>query len=166
MGVFESGIGVRLKVLIQGLGEVPTTIEFALEKERPDVTHIICSEYQMKNIASAGGYTEPSQAVVEAAARKTNTKVIWETCDIFDVKSVGEAIARVFSQIKAGEEVVINYTGGAASVKLLLGASAVVLSRMLPIRIIYALRYKGGTEVFKDQTEDLKALFKQLYEFF
>ena len=34
------------------------------------------------------------------------------------------------------------------------------------IRIVYALRYKGGTEVFKDQTEELKAIFKQLYEFF
>jgi hypothetical protein len=34
-----------VKVLIQGLGEVPATIEFALEKEKSDVTHIICSEY-------------------------------------------------------------------------------------------------------------------------
>ncbi|MEW5995632.1 MAG: hypothetical protein AB1476_04560 [Candidatus Hadarchaeota archaeon] len=155
-----------MKVLIQGLGEVPATIEFALETEKPDVTHIICSEYQMKNISSGGGYTEPSQVVVENAAKKSNTKIVWETCDIFDVRSVGDAVARVFGQIKTGDEVIINYTGGAASVKLLLGASAVVLSRIMPIRIIYALRYKGGTEVFKDQTEDLKAIFKQLYEFF
>ncbi|MDI6643173.1 MAG: hypothetical protein QMD95_03885 [Candidatus Hodarchaeaceae archaeon] len=155
-----------MKVLIQGLGEVPATIEYALEKERPDLTHIICSEFQMKNVASAGGYTEPSQVVVERAARKYNTKVIWQTCDIFDIRSVGEAISRVFREIKPDDEIVINYTGGAASVKLLLGASAVVLSRMLPIRIVYALRYKGGIEVYKDQTDELKAIFKQLYEFF
>jgi len=160
------GNGGKLKVLIQGLGEVPATIEFALEKEKPDATYIICSDYQKKNVASAGGYTEPSGVVVEKKAKETNTKVIWQICDIFDVRSVGEAVANVFKEIKPEDEVIINYTGGAASVKLLLGASAVVLSRIMPIRIIYALRYKGGTEVYKDQTEELKQIFKQLYEFF
>jgi hypothetical protein len=155
-----------LKILIQGLGEVPATIEFALEKERPDVTYIICSDYQKKNVATAGGYTEPSDMVIEKKAAETNTKVIWQLCDIFDVRSVGEAIGKVFKEIKPEDEVIINYTGGAASVKLLLGASAVVLSRIMPIRIIYALRYKGGVEVYKDQTEELKQIFKQLYEFF
>ncbi len=160
------GFGETLKVLIQGLGEVPATIEFALEKEKPDVTYIICSDYQRKNIASAGGYTEPSEVVIERKAKETNTRVIWQLCDIFDLRSVGDAIAQVFKQIKPEDEVIINYTGGAASVKLLLGASAVVLSKIMPIRIIYALRYKEGTEVYKDQTEDLKQIFKQLYEFF
>lgn len=41
-----------------------------------------------------------------------------------------------------------------------------MLKRFLPIRIIYALRYKDGIEVFKDQTEELKTIFKQPYEFF
>ena len=155
-----------MKILIQGLGEVPATVEFALEKEKPDVTHIICSEFQMKNVASSGGYIEPSQVVVERAAQKSNTKVMWQKCDIFDIRSVGEAISRVLKEIKPGDEIIINYTGGAASVRLLLGASAVVLSRFMPVRIIYALRYKGGVEIFKDQTEELKKIFKQLYEFF
>ena len=69
------GNGEKMKVLIQGLGEVPATIEFALEKEKPDVTYIICSDYQKKNVASAGGYTEPSSIVVEKKAKETNTKV-------------------------------------------------------------------------------------------
>jgi hypothetical protein len=155
-----------MKVLIQGLGEVPATVEFALEKERPDITYILCNEYIRNNIASSGEYSEPSKTVVERAAQRINTKLVWQLCDVFDVKSVGGAVADVFKQIKPGDEVVINYTGGAASVKLLLGASAVVLSRIIPIRIIYALRYKDGTEIFKDQTEELKAIFKQLYEFF
>ncbi|MEM3401763.1 MAG: hypothetical protein QW179_01160 [Candidatus Hadarchaeales archaeon] len=155
-----------MKILIQGLGEVPATVEFALEKEKPDVTYIICSDFQMKNIATAGGYTEPSQTVIERAASKTGTKVVWQVCDIFDIKSVGAAISKVFSQIKPTDEVVINYTGGAASVKLLLGASAVVLSKIIPLRIVYALRYKGATEVYKDQTNDLKEVFTQLYQFF
>ncbi len=155
-----------MKVLIQGLGEVPATVEFALEKEKPDITYILCNEYIMNNISSTGEYKDPSKVVVERAAQRTNTKVVWRVCDIFDVKSVGDAVAKIFSEIKPTDEVIINYTGGAASVKLLLGASAVVLSRIIPIRIIYSLRYKDGTEIFKDQTDDLKAIFKQLYEFF
>jgi hypothetical protein len=158
----KRGIGVGLKVLIQGLGEVPATLEFALERERPDVTYVICSEYQLENIASAGGYTEPNRAIIEAAAKKTNTKVVLETCDVFDVDSVGEAIARVFGQINAGDEVVVNYTGGAASVKLLLGVSAVVMSRVPPVRIIYAIKYPRGIEVFADQTEVIKNIFQRL----
>ena len=53
----------------------------------------------MKNVASGGGYTEPSQVVVERAAQKSNTKVVWQTCDIFDVRSVGEAISRAFREV-------------------------------------------------------------------
>ncbi len=155
-----------MKVLIQGLGEVPTTIEFALEKERPDVTHILCSEYQMQIVASHAGYNETNEAVIKKAAEKTNTKVLFQKCDIFDPKSVGEAIAGVIKQLKPEDEIVINYTGGGASVKLLLGATAVVLSRLMPIRIIYALRYKGGIERYADQTKELKEIFKNLYEFF
>jgi hypothetical protein len=158
--------GEKLKILIQGLGEVPATIEFALEKERPDLTYIVCSEYQRKNVASAGGYTEPNETVIERKARETNTRVVWQLCDIFDVRSVGDAIAQILKQLKPEDEVIINYTGGAASVKLLLGASAVVLSKFMPVRIIYALRYKDGTEIYRDQTEDLKQIFRQLYEFF
>lgn len=153
-------------MLIQGLGEVPATVEYALEKERPDVTYIICNEYIQNNVPSAGGYTEPNKVVVERAAQQTHTRLVWQLCDIFDIKSVGDAIAKVFREIKPTDEVIINYTGGAASVKLLLGASAVVLSRIMPVRIIYSLRYPDGTKVFKDQTDELKEIFKRLYEFF
>lgn len=40
----------------------------------------------------------------------------------------------------------------------MLGTNAVVPTRFLPMRIIYALRYKDGIEVFKDQTEELKTI--------
>ncbi len=120
----------------------------------------------MKIVATHAGFTETNEIIVRRAAEKTNTKVVFQTCDIFDVKSVGTAIADVIKQVKPEDEVVINYTGGAASVKLLLGATAVVLAQFLPIRIIYALRYKGGVEKYEDQTDALKEIFKQLYEFF
>jgi len=158
--------GYVMKVLIQGLGEVPTTIEFALEKEKPDLTYILCSEYQMQIVASHAGYSETNEAAIKKAAEKTNTKVLFQKCDVFNPKSVGDAIAGIIKQLNPADEIVINYTGGAASVKLLLGATAVVMSRFLPIRIIYALRYKGGIEKYEDQTEQLKEIFKNLYEFF
>ena len=158
--------GYRMKILIQGLGEVPTTIEFALEKEKPDTTYILCSEYQMQIVASHAGYNETNEVAIKKAAAKTNTKVLFQKCDVFNPKSVGDAIAGIIKQLNPMDEIVINYTGGAASVKLLLGATAVVMSRFLPIRIIYALRYKGGIEKYEDQTDVLKEIFKQLYEFF
>jgi len=157
---------VKVKVLIQSLGEVPATIELALEREKPDITYIISSDFQLKKVASAAKYKSSNEAVIKKAAKKTGTKVVFQTCDTLEPKSISEAIGKVIKQVKPEDEVVINYTGGTAGVKLLLGATAVILSKILPIRIIYAVRYKKGIEVFKDQTEELRDIFKQLYEFF
>jgi hypothetical protein len=155
-----------LKVLIQSLGEVPATIEFALEEERPDITYVICSDYQLKNIAKVANYKISNEAAIKEAAKKTGTKVVFKLCNTLEPKSISKAISEVIEQIKPGDHVTINYTGGTAGVKLLLGATAVVLSRILPIRIIYSVKYKGGIEVFKDQTEELREIFQQLYNFF
>jgi len=155
-----------MKVLIQGLGEIPATVVYALEKEKPDITYILCSKYQMEFVASPFGYTEKNEDIVKKAAEKTNTKVVFQKCNTLEPKSVGEAIGEIIKHVKPDDDVVINYTGGAASVKLLLGASAVILSKFLPIRIIYALRYKDGLEKYVDQTNELKEIFKQLYKFF
>jgi hypothetical protein len=155
-----------LKVLIQSLGEVPATIEFALEEERPDITYVICSDYQLKNIAKVANYKISNEAAIKEAAKKTGTKVVFKLCNTLEPKSISKAISEVIEQIKPGDHVTINYTGGTAGVKLLLGATAVVLSRILPIRIIYSVKYKGGIEIFKDQTEELREIFQQLYNFF
>jgi len=155
-----------VKVLIQSLGEVPATIELALEKEKPDITYIICSDYQMKNVASSAGYKRSNEEVIKNAAEKTGTKVVFQMCDTLEPKSISKAIGDVIKQIKPEDQVTINYTGGSAGVKLLLGATAVVLSRILPIRIIYSVRYRKGIEVFKVQTDELREIFKQLYDFF
>ena len=155
-----------MKVLIQSLGEVPATIELALEKEKPDLTYIICSDYQMKNVASSAGYKRSNEEVIKKAAEKTGTKVVFQICDTLEPKSISKAIGDVIKQIKPDDQVTINYTGGSAGVKLLLGATAVVLSRILPIRIIYSVRYRKGIEVFKVQTDELREIFKQLYDFF
>ena len=157
---------MKVKVLIQSLGEVPATIELALEKEKPDITYIISSDYQLKEVASHHGYKKSNEEVIKKAAEKTHTKVVFQICDTLEPKSISEAIGKVIKQIKQDDDVTINYTGGTAGVKLLLGATAVVLSKILPLRIIYSVRYKGGIEIFKDQTEELRDIFKHLYDFF
>ena len=120
----------------------------------------------MELVASQAGYTKKNKDVVEKAAKKTNTKVVFQKCNVFEPKSVGEAIGEIIKRIKPGDDIVINHTGGAANVKLLLGVSAVVLSKFLPIRIIYALKYKGGLEKYVDQTKELNEIFRNLYDFF
>lgn len=145
---------------------MPATIELALEKEKPDITYIICSDFQLKKVASAAKYKRSNESVIKKAAKKSGAKVVFQKCNTLEPKSIGEAIGKVIKQIKPEDEVTINYTGGTAGVKLLLGATAVALSRILPIRVIYAVKYKKGIEVFKDQTKELREIFKQIYEFF
>jgi homoserine dehydrogenase len=156
-----------MKIAIQGLGEVPATIEFLLEREKPEVTYILCSDYQMNHVASSAGYEKSNKDVIESAAKKTKTKVIFQKCDVFDPRSIGEAFGKIIKEIKPEDEIIINYTGGSAAVKMLLGAAAVVLSKFMPrTRIVYALRYKGGIEKYVDHTDELREIFKQLYELF
>lgn len=156
-----------MKVLIQGLGEVPATVELALEKEKPDVTHIICSEYQLSYVARKAGYTRSNKLVVERAAKRVKAKVVFQVCDVFDPGSVSEAIGNIMGEIDPGDDIIINYTGGSALVRLLLGACAVVSSKFLPIRLVYAVRFKrDGFEKYIDQTEELTKIFDQFYELF
>lgn len=46
-----------MRIASQGLGEVPTTILPVLEKEKPEISHILCSEYQLNHVAKEAGYT-------------------------------------------------------------------------------------------------------------
>jgi hypothetical protein len=154
-----------MKILIQGLGEVPATVEFALEKEKPDVTYILCSRYEMRNISKDAGYNKPSQTVIEQAAKRTKTRVEWVLCDIFNIEAISDTLFQIFKKIKRKDQVLVNYTGGAASVKLLLGMCAILLSKKLPIKIIYVLRYKAGTEIYLNQTEYLKEFLDRFQKF-
>ncbi|MFN4133673.1 MAG: hypothetical protein ACK4GQ_04835 [Candidatus Hadarchaeales archaeon] len=151
-----------LKILIQGLGEVPAPAVYAIEKERPAVTYILSNEFLLDKIPPTKEYKRPNRETIERAAKKFKTKVVWEICDIFDVSSVAEAVGKILKQIKPRDEVVINYTGGPANVKLLLGICGVFLSKIMNVKLIYALRYKGGTEVYKVQTDELRAIWDEL----
>lgn len=150
------------KIAIQGLGEDPTAVNVVLKTVKPELTYILCSDFQLENIAKDAGYDEPNQAVIEKAAEKTNTKVVFKKCNVFDPKSVSEVMGEIIREIKPEDEVNINYSEGTATVKLVLGATAAVLLKFMQnVRILYA-----DAAALLDHTEALKGLFKLLYEFF
>ncbi len=147
-----------MKVLIQGLGEVPATIELALKGEKPKVTYIICSDYQLNHIARRGGYSKPNKQVVTEAARKVGAKVIFQRCNVFDPASINEALQEVLEQIDPyKDEVIINYAGGSAPVRLFLGVLGVELARIsTKTKILYAIHYPKGMKIAVNQTEKLQ----------
>jgi len=149
-----------MKVAIQGLGEVPTTIELVLTKERPDITYILTSDFQLKYVASHAGYKKPNEAVIKEVGKKTDTKVVFKECDCFDPKSVVGTITEVLQEIEVEkDEIIINYTGGTAVVRLLLGATGFMLSGFANVRLVYAIRYPKGPTITADQTDVIKEVF-------
>lgn len=146
-----------MKVAIQGLGEVPKTIEIVLRAEKPSRTYIIGSEYQFNHVASNAGYTKPNMEVVKEVARKTGTEVVFCKCDAFDPRSVFECIKKALQQVDIKkDEIIVNYTGGSAVVRLMLGTIGIMLSRFAHVRILYAIEYPEKVKVDSDQTEALK----------
>lgn len=145
-----------MKVLIQGLGEAPATIELALKKEKPDVTYILCSDYQLAYIYK--GYSKPNREVVQEAARKVGAKVVFKRCNVFDPESINKTIRDILGRIDPYEDaVVVNYTGGSAPVRLFLGVLGVELSRIAPkTKILYAIQYPKDLKMAADQTKTLQ----------
>jgi len=149
-----------VKVAIQGLGEVPATIELVLEKERPNVTYILTSDFQLKYIASHAGYKKANEVVIKEAGGRTGTRVVFKECDCFDPKSVAKTITDVLQEIEVErDEIIINYTGGTAVVRLLLGATGFMLSGFANVRLVYAIRYPKGPTITSDQTDVIKEVF-------
>jgi len=149
-----------MKVAIQGLGEVPTTIELVLTKERPDITYILASDFQLKYVASHAGYKKANEAVIKEVGKRTGTKVVFKECDCFDPKSVAGTITNVLQEIEVErDEIIINYTGGTAVVRLLLGATGFMLSGFANVRLVYAIRYPKGPSITSDQTDTIKEVF-------
>ena len=151
-----------MKVAIQGLGQAPATIESLLRKEKPDVTYIVCSDYQLDYVAKEAGYTKPNKDVITDVAKETKTRVIFRKCDVFDPAAVAETVADILREVKGEDEVIVNYTGGSAVVKLMLGVLGVALSSLVGSRVVYMVRYPSGFEVTADHTEVLRDIFKKL----
>lgn len=152
-----------MKVTLQGLGEIPTTIDLVLNLEKPDIAHIICSDYQLNYVASRAGYKKRNELVLRDIAKKTKTRLVFQKCDVFNPVSIGEVLAKIIKEIDPKkDEVIINYSGGTAVVRLLLGTLGVVLSTMMNGKVLYAIKYPRGIEITSDHTKDLKDIFTKL----
>lgn len=116
----------------------------------------------MKLVASTAGYKESNESVIKEAARKVNAKLVLKKCDTFDPRAVGVAIGEVLKNIEKDDQVIVNYTGGTAVVRLILGAVGVALAMFMKTKIIYSIDYPGGIKVAADHTEALKDIFREL----
>lgn len=101
--------------------------------------------------------------MIEERGEEVGTEVVFKKCDTFDPGEVGEVIGEILSELDADDRVIINYTAGPATIKLILGASAVAMSKILEdLKIVYAIKYPEGEEKYLDQTEELRGLFNSL----
>ncbi len=152
-----------MRVAIQGLGESPTTVLMVLEKERPNISHIICSDYQLKYVAKKAGMNRTNEEVINEVAKETGVDVKYHICDVFDPQSVGDILGEIIGKLNPKtDELVINYTGGTAVVRLLLGTMGVVISTVMKAKVIYAIKYPDGIEIAKDHTNVLNDIFERL----
>jgi hypothetical protein len=87
---------------------------------------------------------------------------VFKKCDTFDPRAVGVAIGEVLKNIEKDDQVIVNYTGGTAVVRLILGAVGVALTMFMKTKIIYSIDYPGGIKVAADHTEALKDIFREL----
>lgn len=85
-------------------------------------------------------------------------------CNPFDIDSIRNAFGGVIQKLRPDDEVVINYAGGTHTMSLVMGAVAVLLSRVTPIRIVYSTRTPDGKESLLDHTEPLGDFFGTLGE--
>lgn len=146
------------------LGLHPRPIEHIIEEKRPDVCYLVASEDGLKYTAREQGYEKPNLNVIRTAARKARCKLSIHYCDPFDPESIGDALGAVLERIKPEDEVIINYSGGTQVMSLVLGSVAIVLSRIMPIQILYSTARPGKREKILDHSRELRELFHRLYE--
>ncbi|MDI6884599.1 MAG: hypothetical protein QMD00_05710 [Hadesarchaea archaeon] len=154
-----------MKIAILTLGLHPRPLERIMLTQRPKECHVVASEEGLRYTAKEHGYTKPNSTVLREAARRARTKLRVYKCDPFEPKSIGDALGKILERIKIDDEVTINYSGGTQAMSLVLGSVAIVLTRIMPVRVLYSTRFPGGKEKIYDHTQALKELFRRLYEF-
>ncbi len=153
-----------MKVAILTLGFHPRPVEHILFTEQPNVCHVIASEEGLNYVASEHGYIKPNSTVLKEAARRAHCKIRFYKCDPFDPESIGNALSRALAQINIDDEVIINYSGGTQAMSFVLGSVALVLTRIMPIRVLYSVRTSDGKEKIFDHTQTIRDLFRKLYD--
>lgn len=153
-----------MKVAILTLGFHPRPVEHIMLTQRPKECHVVASEDGLSYIASEHGYTKPNSTVLKETARRARCKLNLYRCDPFDPESIGDALSRILEKIKSDDEVTINYSGGTQAMSLVLGSVAILLTRIMPVRVLYSTRTAGGKEKILDHTQALRDLLRKLYE--
>lgn len=153
-----------MKIAILTLGFHPRPVEHIMSTQHLDECHVVASGEGLRYVASEHGYTKPNSAVLKEAARRARCKLLLYRCDPFDPESVGHALSKILVQIKIDDEVTINYSGGTQAMSLVLGSVALVLTRIMPVRVLYSVRTSKGKEKIFDHTQALRDLFRKLYD--
>jgi hypothetical protein len=153
-----------MKVAILTLGFHPRPLEHILLTQKPNECHLIASDEGLRHIASDHGYTKRNSVVLKSAAKRVRCRLKIYRCDPFDPESIGDALSRIIKKIDLDDDVMINYSGGTQAMSLVLGSVAIILSRMMPVKVLYSTRAPGGKEKIYDHTKVLKKIFKKLYE--
>ncbi len=153
-----------MKVAILTLGFHPRPVEHIMLTQKPKACHVVASEDGLNYIASEHGYTKPNSTVLKETARRVRCKLSLYRCDPFDPESIGDALSKILEKIKPDDEVTINYSGGTQAMSLVLGSVAIVLTRIMPVRVLYSTRSLSGREKIFDHTQALRDLLRKLYE--
>ncbi len=152
------------RIAIMALGLQPRPVVHFVATRKPQECHLIASVEGLRYVAREQGYTRDNLAVVKGAGRRAGSKLFIYECDAFDPESIGDAVSKILERIKLEDEVDINYSGGTQAMSLVLGSVAIVLSRMMPVKVLYSTRTPSGKEKLLDHTKVLKQLFRRLYE--
>jgi hypothetical protein len=102
--------------------------------------------------------------VLTSAAKRARCKLNIYPCDPFDPESIGNALGKILKKIDIDDDLAINYSGGTQAMSLVLGSVAIILSRIMPVQVLYSTRTLGGKEQIFDHTRVLKKLFMKLDE--
>jgi hypothetical protein len=153
-----------MKVAILTLGFHPRPLEHVLLTQKPNECHLISSSDGLKYIASEHGYTEQNLMVLKSVAKRVGCKLHIYHCAPFDPESIGDALSKILKKIDLDDDVTINYSGGTQAMSLVLGLIVMVISRMMPVKVLYSTRSPDGKETIYDHTKILKELFRKLDE--
>jgi len=152
------------KIAILTLGLHPRALELVILRKKPDVCHVIAGEDGLRYVAVEHGYKISNHEVLKNAAKRVKAKLHIYKCDPFDPESIGDALGQILENLKPDDRVMINYSGGTQAMSLVLGSVAIVLSRIMPVQILYSTKTVRGEEKIYDHSEVLKELFHKLYE--
>jgi hypothetical protein len=151
-----------MKVAILSLAFNTRALEYVILIKKPKVCHVIAPKDGLSRVAKEHGYTKSNRNVLCDVGAKVGCKMQFYTCDLYDPWSISNAIGKILTKIDIEDEIMINYSAGSRSMSLMLGALAVVLARLVKVKVIYSALTPSGEEKIFEHTEPLVDFFKSL----